>query len=80
LQENAASKKIIAKASRLADQSPDFGRIRCPLCKWHPKPSHHWFCAPCDYPEFFADGCGTSCCERWSLHKDWYEDESNKRQ
>lgn len=103
LQENAASKKIIAKASRLADRSPDFGRIRCPLCNWRPKPLHHWFCGPCDYPEFFADGCGTSwntfstggrcpacghqwrwtaclSCERWSLHKDWYEDESNKRQ
>jgi hypothetical protein len=103
LQENAASKKIIAKASRLADRSPDFGRIRCPLCKWRPKPSHRWFCAPCDHPEYFDDGCGTcwntfstrgrcpgcghqwrwtAClsCEGWSLHEDWYEKESNRRQ
>jgi hypothetical protein len=103
LQENAASKKIIAKASRRADQSPAFGRIRCPLCKWRPKPSHRWFCAPCDHPEYFDDGCGTcwntfstrgrcpgcghqwrwtAClsCEGWSLHEDWYEKESNRRQ
>jgi hypothetical protein len=103
LQKNAASKKIIAKASRLADRSPDFGRIRCPLCNWRPKPLHHWFCGACDDPEFFADGCGTSwntfstggrcptcghqwrwtaclSCAGWSLHKDWYEGESNKRQ
>jgi len=39
---------------------PDFSRIRCPLCKWQPKPSHRWFCAPCGHPEYFADGCGAS--------------------
>lgn len=39
-------------------ESDDFSRIRCPLCKWQPKASHRWFCAPCEYPEFFADGCG----------------------
>jgi hypothetical protein len=22
---------------------PDFGRVRYPLCKWQPKPSHRWF-------------------------------------
>jgi hypothetical protein len=41
---------------------PDFSRIRCPLCKWQPKPSHRWFCAPCEHPEYFADGCGA----RWN--------------
>jgi len=40
------------------DEHTDFNRIRCPLCKWQPKPSHRWFCAPCGDPEFFADGCG----------------------
>jgi hypothetical protein len=47
------------RASRVrTDEDPDFSRIRCPLCKWQPKPSHRWFCAPCGYPEFFDDGCG----------------------
>lgn len=36
----------------------DFSDIRCPLCGWLPTSSHRWFCAPCDYPEDFADGCG----------------------
>jgi len=40
------------------EDSVDFSRIRCPLCKWRPTPAHRWFCAQCDYPEFFADGCG----------------------
>lgn len=37
----------------------DFSRIRCPLCKWQPKPSHRWFCASCGYPEYLDEGCGT---------------------
>ena len=37
---------------------PDFSRIRCPICKWQPKPAHRWFCASCKYPEFFDAGCG----------------------
>ena len=39
--------------------SVDFSRIRCPLCKWQPKPAHRWFCASCGYPEYFEGGCGT---------------------
>jgi hypothetical protein len=57
--------KSVDSTGKQTDQDavlPDFGRIRCPLCKWQPKPSHRWFCAPCDSPEFFADGCGT----RWN--------------
>jgi len=51
----------IARAKKplpLRDETLDFSRIRCPLCKWQPKPSHRWFCAPCGLPEFYADGCG----------------------
>jgi hypothetical protein len=42
----------------LGVETPDFNRIRCPLCKWQPKASHRWFCAPCGHPEYFDDGCG----------------------
>lgn len=37
----------------------DFSRIRCPICKWHPKASSRWFCGDCGHPEYFFDGCGT---------------------
>ncbi len=37
----------------------DFNRIRCPLCQWSPTKSSQWFCADCDAPEFFYNGCGT---------------------
>src|ERR1043166_2431816 len=47
----AASKP--GSKSKIED-SVDFRRIRCPLCKWRPTPAHRWFCAQCDYPEFFA--------------------------
>jgi len=36
------------------------GRIRCPKCKWQPKASSRWFCGPCEYPENFFGGCGSS--------------------
>ena len=36
----------------------DFSRIRCPLCKWQPDSSSRWFCADCDFPEYFYGGCG----------------------
>lgn len=38
----------------------DFSRIRCPLCKWQPNSSSRWFCADCDFPEYFYGGCWTS--------------------
>lgn len=41
------------------ENSPEFNRIRCPLCKWQP-PSHmRWQCADCGAPEFYYGGCGT---------------------
>ena len=36
----------------------DFSRIRCPICKWQPNSSSRWFCADCDFPEYFYGGCG----------------------
>jgi hypothetical protein len=102
LQETPRSISRAKKPLTRRDELLDFSRIRCPLCKWQPKPSHRWFCAPCDSPEFYADGCGaywntfatrgrcpgcshqwrwTAClnCEGWSLHEDWYENESNEK-
>jgi hypothetical protein len=56
------SKPVRAIPKKLSQEREDnnVSRIRCPLCKWQPKPTHRWFCAPCGYPEYFADGCGTA--------------------
>jgi hypothetical protein len=48
------------KKTQDSEKANEFDRIRCPLCKWRPKPSSHWYCGDCDYPEFFFDGCGTA--------------------
>jgi hypothetical protein len=58
LQDTQPLLPIEEKPSMLGVETPDFNRIRCPLCKWQPKASHRWFCAPCDHPEYFDDGCG----------------------
>jgi len=57
LDDPTSVKKSTEQAKRDADL-PDFSRIRCPLCKWQPKPSHRWFCVPCEFPEYYEDGCG----------------------
>jgi len=59
-QERLTVKKPQRAASPRSDKCSDFSRIRCPLCNWQPNPAHRWFCAPCDYPEFYAAGCGAS--------------------
>jgi hypothetical protein len=48
------------KIGRREEETIDFSRIRCPLCKWRPGKSNRWYCADCYYPEYFYDGCGTS--------------------
>ena len=58
LLERPKSERTTIKKDQQEADLPDFSRIRCPLCKWQPKASHRWFCAPCDYPEYFDDGCG----------------------
>ena len=40
-----------------ADEA-DAAKIRCPLCKWHPKRDSFWVCWDCDHPEYFYSGCG----------------------
>jgi hypothetical protein len=37
----------------------EFGRIRCPLCRWQPTPSSVWWCLGVGPPEHFPEGCGT---------------------
>lgn len=41
------------------EEKPEFGRIRCPVCRWRPRASDLWSCADCGYPEHFYGGCGT---------------------
>ncbi|HEX8287550.1 MAG TPA: hypothetical protein VF556_06140 [Pyrinomonadaceae bacterium] len=65
-------KQIIAEEDKSEEK-----RIRCPHCKWQPSKSSRWFCADCDYPEYFYGGCFTSwntfdtggicpgCAHRW---------------
>jgi len=48
----------ILKNLEKVEDTTDFNRIRCPLCKWSPDKSSQWFCADCDAPEFFYGGCG----------------------
>lgn len=49
--------EILKKLEKVEDAT-DFNRIKCPLCKWSPDKSSQWFCADCDAPEFFYNGCG----------------------
>jgi hypothetical protein len=58
LQNDPKAVKTTGKQTQQQAVLLDFSRIRCPLCKWQPKSSHRWFCAPRDYPEYFDDGCG----------------------
>jgi Uri superfamily endonuclease len=99
LQDTPARIQVAKKPSVLGIDAPDFNRICCPLCRWQPRASDRWFCAPCEHPEYFDDGCAacwntfatrgrcpgcghqwrwTAClnCAGWSLHADWYENES----
>jgi len=41
------------------DEGPEFGRIRCPVCRWRPRASDLWECGDCGHPEYFYGGCGT---------------------
>jgi hypothetical protein len=40
------------------EKAQDFTGVRCPLCKWMPSASSRWYCADCEHPEYFFDGCG----------------------
>jgi hypothetical protein len=48
------------KKTQDSEKANEFDRIRCPFCKWSPKPSSHRYCGDCGYAEYFFDGCGTA--------------------
>lgn len=59
-QKSLLPEEILIKESKSEEEKSEFSRIRCPLCKWQPKASSRWCCAPCEYPEYFDSGCSTS--------------------
>jgi len=67
------------------DVGPSGPRIRCPLCGWSPRKEDLWACA-CKHRWNTFDTGGVCpaclqrwtetqclCCQRWSLHSDWYQ-------
>ena len=56
-QKTSETDEILEKLADEADKT-DFSRIRCPMCRWQPDSSSRWFCADCDFPEYFYGGCG----------------------
>ena len=51
--------KLPGSLPRDREETADFSRIRCPLCRWQPNASSRWQCLDSPYPEFFFGGCGT---------------------
>ena len=60
LQKTLTPEEILEKLSELGEDSTDFGRIRCPRCRWQPNASSRWSCADCAFPEYYFGGCGTA--------------------
>ena len=60
LQRNLTVEEILRKLAELGNESVDFSRIRCPRCRWQPKPSSRWMCSDCGHSEYFFGGCGTA--------------------
>jgi rubrerythrin len=58
-QKNSTPGKFIDESEKLKDDSTDFSRIRCPVCRWQPNASSRWYCADAGYPHYFFNGCGT---------------------
>jgi hypothetical protein len=58
-QKTSKTDEILKKLESETDET-DFRRIRCPLCRWQPDSASRWFCADCDFPEYFYGGCWTS--------------------
>ena len=60
LQNKPGRGEVTIKPETRRDESADFQRIRCPLCRWQPKASDRWLCGACGEPEYFFAGCGAS--------------------
>jgi hypothetical protein len=56
----SGSGEFIDTQEKPLEDTADFSRIRCPQCRWQPKPHHRWFCTDMGHPEYFFAGCGTS--------------------
>lgn len=41
------------------ENSGEFEKIRCPLCRWQPTAGSRWYCSDSDAPEYFYGGCDT---------------------
>jgi hypothetical protein len=50
---------VFTREAERRDPDDAFGRIRCPLCDWHPTASSLWCCWHDGAPEPFFHGCGT---------------------
>ncbi len=57
-QKDLIQKEVLKNVEKDEDETVDFSRIRCPLCRWQPTASSRWFCADAGFPEYFFDGCG----------------------
>src|SRR5258708_5567206 len=75
------------KTKALKKDASGGGRIRCPKCRWNPRPSDRWICH-CGHTWNTFDTRGkcpacafqwrhTMClsCVQWSEHDAWYEKE-----
>jgi len=58
-QKSYEDREIVEKISG-AEDAPDYGRIRCPLCRWRPRASSRWYCLDSGHPQYFDGGCGTA--------------------
>jgi len=57
-QKSLSAEKIADQLARSGEEEAKQCRIRCPLCRWQPKPDDLWYCGDCAYPEYFFEGCG----------------------
>ena len=86
-----APERVRAQKPSDATSGHKSGRIRCPRCQWQPSKADRWACeCGCSWNTFDTRGlcpeCGkqwlvTQClsCQEFSLHEDWYADESDPR-
>jgi hypothetical protein len=58
-QKSRTTEGVVGERADLEEEEADFGRIRCPLCKWRPSAASRWYCGDCPHPENFFGGCGT---------------------
>jgi rubrerythrin len=59
-QRNLPTDKFTDETEKLEDETTDFSRIRCPLCRWQPRALSRWYCTDAGHPHYFYGGCGTA--------------------